>query len=301
MRMIETFTSFELIKRYAPDEIDQQEIIIFSKCIFSYMIDQNYYSNVRKMLNEKINDSDYIEVTTKPATVISEVILDMIKRPLKLISDLSVDKEFDSKILAAFVNEILANDSNHTISNFIIPSLASDNFPFIKLINFLYDIHVKRHLTDNNHGEENETFRDIKFNGYLLHAILHLDVNFLNEIENRNYLQQYLIVIGSMIGCIIKLPRSNEYTKFSNFEDNDESTREESDDDDDDEDDEEMQPQFERLILMDIIKELNDQNRVNRIVRNIDSILHIPKVIHSICVIAHNLMIYNRAAISEYR
>jgi hypothetical protein len=299
MRIIETFTSLDVIKSHAPNE----EIAVrFSKKVFSYLIEKNYYENVRKMMDDKINDNTYDEITTKPRTEISRVILEMIERPLKLVNTLKSDDIFDSKILTSFVNEILSKESNYTISNFIIPSLSADvnNFPYIKLINFLYDVHTKRNHENNYSGGRSK----IQFNGFLLYSILHLDEKHLDNIVASNFLQHYLIVIGSMIGCISKLPKSNEYlTKFSHYDEDDDTpmTNMESDSEDEDDNDEIMQPQFERLILMNIISALNDENRVNKIVRNIEPILHLPNVIHSVCVIAHNLMIYNRAAINEYR
>lgn len=303
MRTIEIFTLYDSIRKYATPEVDEHEILKFSKRLFFYMIEKNYFKNVRKMIEEKINDGTYDEITTTPRTEISKVILEMIERPLKLVNDSQYDDEFDAKILGSFANEILSKDSNYTICNFIIPSLASKiHFPFIKLIKFLFEVHQKREQVDkNNFGERKKSANDIKFNGYLLYSILHLDVNFLDEVINRNLLQQYLTLIGSMTSCICILPKANDYTKFSNFDDNDDINRDASDDDDDDEQDEEMQPQFERLILLDVIQQINEENRVNVIVKNIDSILHLPSVIHSICVIAHNLMIYNRAAMNEYR
>lgn len=302
MRTIESFTSFKSIEKFAPAGISESELLKFSRKIFSYLIDQDYYKNVRKMLDEKIAENTYDEITATPRTEISRVILDMIERPLKLINSTSTlsDEEFNSKILTAFTNEILAKDSNFTIINFIIPSLATRlDFPFLKLINFLNNyINVK--LTQDTNSNSIEK---VKFNGFLLYAILNLDRIFLGEIISKEYLQQYLIVIGSMISCISKLPKSNEYTRFSNYEE-DENEAHEADSSEDEEEtdiDDEMQPQIERLILINIIQQLNDEYRVNTIVKNIDSILHIPNVIHSVCVVAHSLMIFNRAAINEYR
>lgn len=296
MRMIEIFTSIESIRRLCPPELNDQEILRFSKRLFSYMIDTSYFQNVRKMLEDKINAETYIEITTMPRNEMSKVILEMIERPLKLVNNSQNDTVFDSKILASFTNEILSQGSNSTISNFIIPSLAlKQDFPFIKMINFLHEVYLKK-----NQNEQSKLYCNIKFNGYLLYAILHLDVNFLDEIINRNMLEQYLMLIGSMTSCCIcKLPKLNEYTKFSNFDDSDVNDSDEEENDT--EEDDEMQPQFERQILLDVIQQINDENRVNIIVKNIDSILTLPKVIHSICVIAHNLMIYNRAAMNEYR
>lgn len=290
-----------------PPEVSDQDLLRFSKRLFYYMIEKNYYQNVRKMLEYKINEDTYDEKTTQPRTEMSKVILEMIERPLKFVNNLQYDAEYDSNILSAFVNEILSKDTNYTICNFIIPSLASKvDFPFIKLIDFLYQVYLKRNQADNNNqGERHKQNGHIKFNGYLLYSILHLDVNFLDEIINRNMLPQYLTLIGSMTSCICKLPRVNDYAKFSNFDDSDDITHDANDSDEESEtennEDEEMQPQYERLILLDVIQQINDESRVNVIVRNIDSILALPNVIHSICVIAHNLMIYNRAAMNEYR
>ncbi|KAG5670258.1 hypothetical protein PVAND_000535 [Polypedilum vanderplanki] len=300
MRTIEIFTSFESIRNFAPAGINENDLMKFSRQIFSYMIDQNYYENVRKMLNEKIAENTYDEITTVPRTEISKVILSMIERPLKLVNCTTGDEKLDSKILTAFTNDILAKDSNSTIINFIIPSLAkSKDFPFMKFLNFLYSIQIKR-TTNNTFNERNDS--NVIFNGFLLYAILHLDENFLKQIITQGCLQQYLIVIGSMINCISKLPKANDkYIKFSNYEEDEDGMNDSDDEDNESEPDEEMQPQFERLILIKIIHQLNTENRVNAIVRNIDSILHLPNVIHSVCVIAHNLMIFNRAAINEYR
>lgn len=313
MRMIEIFTSFEAIKRHIPAGSNEQEVVRLLKRLFSYMIDQNYFRNVRKMLNEKIPDGTYDQETTRPHNEISQVLLEMIGRPLKLVNIFSDDPPFDSKILASFTVEILTKDFTSTVGNFIVPSLGSQcDFPFIKLIRFLHDVHLEAmrnsdnfcDLTgdNNNHYVSKRAHSNIKFNGYLLFSLLKLDAKFLDEVINQNCLTQYLGVIGAMIGNISKLPKPNLYAEnFSNFDDDD-AVQELSDSEDDTADeDEEMQPQFERLILCDTIVLLNEQNRVNKIVRSIDGLLYKPEVVHSLCLIAHNLMIYNRAAINKYR
>jgi hypothetical protein len=227
------------------------------------------------------------------------------------VNTFSADPTFDSKILSSFTTEILTKDFNNTISNFIVPSLGSQcDFPFIKLIRFLHDIHMQsKHFNEssestvenNNHTEVSQPHKNVKFNGYLLYSVLKLEAKFLDEIINQNCLSHYLIVIGAMIGHISKLPKPNQYTGFSNFDDDDGTQQFSDSDDDEANEDEEMQPQFERLILCDTIVLLNEQNRVGKIVKNIDGLLYKPEVVHSLCSIAHNLMIYNRAAINEYR
>lgn len=251
------------------------------------------------MLNEKISESTYDEVTTRPKTEISKVILEMIWRPLKIVADIDSEDSFKAKILSAFTQEILVLDPNFTITNFIIPSLAViEEFPYVKLVSFLYDAYESPY--NNNFGEKSGS--SLKFNGFLLNAILQFDTNFLDSVINHQCLHKYLTVVGSMINCISTLPKPKENTRFSYVDDNEDSqSDEESDDDEDESPDHEMQSQFERIILLNVIKQLNEENRVNKIVKNIDSILHLPQVIQSICIIAHNLLIYNRSAIHDYR
>lgn len=306
MRMIEIFTSFESIRQNSPNAVNEDDIMQLTKSIFGYMVGQNYYRNVRKMLDDKINENTYDEVTTRPRTEISKVILEMILRPLKLVNELNADSDFDAKILASFTQEFLVRDPNFTIVNFVIPSLAIEgNFPLAKLLNFLYDVHMRdcEFYNNNNNFGEKKIGTNIKFNGFLLNAILKLDVNYLDDIIRKQCLHQYLIVVGSMIGCITKLPKQKENVQFSYVDDGEDSVEETEDESEDEMDnqDDEMQSQLERIVLNDIIKHLNDANRVNKIVRNLDGILHLPEVIQGVCNIAHNLLIYNRAAIHEYR
>lgn len=291
-----------------------QDVVKFLKRLFSYMIDQNYFCIVRKMLNEKIPENTYDEVSVRPHNEMSRVLLEMLERPLKLVNAFSADPSFDSKILSSFTIEILTKDFNSTISNFVVPSLGAqnDSFPFIKLIRLLHDIHMeaarKREgfpmeqlVNNNNHSEVSQSQKNISFNGYLLHSILKLDVKFLDEVINQNCLSQYVIVVGAMIRNISRLPKPSQYVTFSNYDDDD-AIQEMSDSGEDSHDEDvEMQPHFERLILSETIVLLNEQTRVGKIVRNIDGLLYIPEVVHSLCRIAHNLMIYNRIAINEYR
>lgn len=312
MRIIEIFTSFESNKRNVPPGVNDQQIVKFLKRLFSYMIDQNYFGTVRKMLNEKVPEGTYEGVSTRPHNEMSRVLLEMIERPLQLVNTYSTDQAFDTKILASFTTEILTKDFTSTTSNFIVPALGSQHdFPFIKLIRLLHDVHMQTlHNSEcfptdlsaynNNHCGDAQPSREIRFNGYLLFSILKLDEKFLDSVINENCLSHYLVVIGAMIGNISKLPKPSQYVTYSNYDDDDVQELSDSEEEAGDED-EDMQPQFERLILTDTIVLLNESIRVGKIVKNIDALLYKPEVVHSLCLTAHNLMIYNRAAINEYR
>lgn len=307
MRIVEIFTSFGSLKKQVPDGSNEVQVVKFLKRLFSYMIDQNYFAIVRKMIDEKVSENTYDVDSVTPHNEISRVLLQMIERPLKLVNTFNADPLFDSKILSSFTIEFLTKDFNRTISNFIVPALgAQTEFPFIKLVQFLHDIHketvrgTERFLTDQSVNSE-VNLNNIKFNAYLLYSLLKLDTIFLDKMVDQNCLSQYLIVIGAMVGNISRLPKPSQYVTFSNYYDDDAIQDSDSDQDSHD-DDEDMQPQFERLILSDTIVQLNEQTRVGKIVKNIDGLLYIPEVVHSLCLISHNLMIYNRSArVNEYR
>jgi ubiquitin-protein ligase E3 C len=287
MRMIEIFTSYEFIRQRSSATVNEQETMQLIKSIFSLMIDESYFKNMRIMMADKINENTYDEeLTIRPRTEISKVIFEMIWRPLKLLNELVIDQDFDNKILASFIQEILIYDPNFTIVNFIIPSLASSSsFPFAKLLNFLYT-----HKEQNYFKKPPYILSENKI--ILCHLILQLDVNFLDELIKQQNLHQYLVVLGQMIGCISKLPKPKESEKFSYVDENESNS--EDDESEDENGDQEMESQFERFVLLNIIKQLNDENRVNKIVNNLNTVLHLPEAIQSICNIAHNLYLYNR-------
>lgn len=94
MTMIENFTSFDYIRQKIKHE-SEERVENFLKRLFSYMIDQNYFQKVRQMVDEKIPDNTYDEETARPHNQLSGVLLEMLKRPLKLVSAFSVDRVFE--------------------------------------------------------------------------------------------------------------------------------------------------------------------------------------------------------------
>lgn len=57
----------------------------------------------------------------------------------------------------------------------------------------------------------------------------------------------------------------------------------------------------ERDCLFEVITMLNDEKRVEIILDNIDGYLDNVQVLYSLCKICHNLMLYHRTAVFEFR
>lgn len=59
---------------------------------------------------------------------------------------------------------------------------------------------------------------------------------------------------------------------------------------------------MEQECLLEVVERLNDMTRSRLIVDNIElHFLGVPEVLHCLCKICHHLMLYNRAAIFEYK
>lgn len=57
----------------------------------------------------------------------------------------------------------------------------------------------------------------------------------------------------------------------------------------------------EKTVLTEIIVLLNDTNRVNLVVNNLDKFLESPEIILCLCKVCHNLMTINRKAVFVYK
>lgn len=95
-----------------------------------------------------------------------------------------------------------------------------------------------------------------------------------------------------MVENINKIPKVSQYTfTFKRLYTSDDS---DSDSDSDAERDDPMYTIMEINTLNDVMRMLNDQQRVQRIVGNIDSLLDEPSVLLCACKICHSLMTHNK-------
>lgn len=236
------------------------------------------------------------------------------------------------RIANSFVEEILVPEYTPPIQLFILPCLAnSDEFPFFYLLQyFSYLIVDNSQLHDDNqmegqqhqqqsiivdyqssqeHGtvdNRQQEFVDNLFSSsFLLVSFLTLDQMHFNRMHtNAVHVRNYIKVLGKLSNNIRKLPHR---PSVSMFRQNDEGV--ERDDDDSDSEDnnrristgsDSVSP-LERECLLEVITLLNEEKRAHLIVDHYEAYLDDFEVLHSLCKICHNLMLYHRTAVFEFR
>lgn len=138
-------------------------------------------------------------------------------------------------------------------------------------------------------------------------------------LEQSNLLIAYVRVIAQMMPNILQLPKSTLRTQFSAPHRHTDSDDE--DDETDESDAEEDQPTThtldydmdqpcrntrelsakERNCLLESIAILSETQRVDDIVHQMEPHIEQTQLIYALCEICHNLMIYNKHAVYEYK
>lgn len=93
-----------------------------------------------------------------------------------------------------------------------------------------------------------------------------------------------------MVENINKIPKVSQYTFKHLYTSDDSDSNSDSDIDRDDP----MYSMIEITTLNDVMKMLNDDQRVRKIVGNIDNLLDEPSVLLCACKICHSLMTHNK-------
>lgn len=334
-RVLETFSSRDMVARYISDPQRQN---IYLKDLYKYLIKRKYFTLVRQLMETKV-PALYDEVLSPPNSI-SDTLLQMVRHPLKLLSQMphTVNNELANLILSSFIEEILAPVYTPAIQLFLIPCLAnSPDFPFIALLQRLNDVVNETYGGGNEaaigtKGELTGSFAtsssaslslDQRYLGstiempiqattnkpnllestYLFHALLKLDVNFIDKLRNYNQiLCAYIRILAHLSNTIRTLPRSSKVNAYRI-----------TDDDDDDGDDSDSSTKDNRRtnehtisrqeidVLTEAIGLLNEHQRAVMIVDSSATFLNNPDVLHSLCLICHNLMLHHRLAIYEYK
>lgn len=328
-RMLETFTGETQLRRYIDDPVTVRE---FLEDIYAYLVRRRYFKLVRQMLDEKVPPLDGPVV--HPPNSISATLLQMLMHPLKLVNSCTGCSQL---ILASFIEEILVPKFSEPIRSFVLPCLARDlQFPFLYFIQYLGRTIYNNHggggsgsgsLGGCSRAEQMETddisstaatalakatsSKDVFYSSpYLLNALLTLDELYLCRMNEEEYLSAYIRIIASMLTCLNRLPRRAVRQGAALLKSEDSS---DSADSDDDERvmrssakgggfDGDSSARMEQECLLEVVERLNDMTRARLIVDNIElHFLGVPEVLHCLCKICHHLMLYNRAAIFEYK
>lgn len=298
---METFSSDEIVSKYITDiDIRRQ----YLESIYRYLVKRKYFSLVRQLLNDKVPPLD--EPVESPPTPLSETLLQMVQHPLKLLAakpanelhDTIISHECATIILSSFVDEILIPKSLPAIRYFVVPSLSTwTAFPFQDLLQYLYDSTIER---TNSIIEVNQQQRieQIFTSPYCFEAFLLLDTLHQSQIHSDIRLVKcYIRVIGRFSDNWRHL---EQRTAPSIFHHMDTDITEDYDSDDDDSPTELIAVDV-RECLLSAIQLVNADKRVDIIVERNDCFLDDESTIHSLCKICHNLMLYHRMAVLEYR
>lgn len=327
-RTLETFSSDEIVSRYI---IDVHVRRAYLENVYRYLVKRKYFKLVRQLLEEKV--PPLYEVVLSAPNSISDTLLQMIRHPLHLLSagdDLVVSVDCATLILSSFVAEILVPEYTAPIQFFILPCLAQrSDFPFFHLLQYLSDLVDNHEIIINNEqasihqstndrlhhphqhhhhqmtiaGHNINNLNQLFNSSYLFKSILMLDQMSLEQMDkNDNCVRNYIKVLGKLSNNIRKLQHRS---KQSIFRQEDYAMEVDPDDDFDSDDEEQRYKEtistIERECLQDVITLLNAPERAQLILGHNDDYLKDVSVLYSLCKICHNLMLYHRVAVFEYR
>lgn len=231
-------------------------------------------------------------------------------------------------ILSSFVEEILVPEYTPPIQLFILPCIANNmEFPFFHLLQYLSDLIVDdcmlsahqsgeqppiaEYQTSQDHfaddSQQTDAIDKLFSSSFLLKSLLTLDqLHFERMHANIGFVRRYIKILGKLSNNIRKLP--HRLQSVSVFRQSDVGVDREDDDDDSDNEDSQritsgndsISP-MERECLLEVIYLLNEDKRAHLIVDHYENYLDNFEVLHSLCRICHNFMLYHRSAIFEYR
>ncbi|XP_031629740.1 ubiquitin-protein ligase E3C [Contarinia nasturtii] len=330
-RTLETFSSDDIVSKYITDANVRRTYL---ESVYRYLVQRKYFKLVRQLLEEKI--PPLYDVVLSPPNSISETLLQMIQHPLRLMCAANkttttneqvpsslISKDCANLILSSFVEEILVPKYTKPIQLFVIPCLANSvEFPFPHLLQYLSDKIAEKCTNQTVVGsleqntdysisssvssvsiarENSKAIDDVFCSSYVFHSFMTLDQLHLHRIKNNAiWARNYINVLGHLSENIRKLQPRSSQSLFKQYD-----TEFDADDDIDSDEEEDRKIESismeERDCLLEAITFLNDQNHVEIILDNIDNCLDDVQVLYSLCKICHNLMLYHRTAVFEFR
>uniref|UniRef100_A0A1B0FE55 Ubiquitin-protein ligase E3C n=1 Tax=Glossina morsitans morsitans TaxID=37546 RepID=A0A1B0FE55_GLOMM len=336
LRMLETFTAEASIERYIEND---KLILIYLDCIFRFLVERDYYFRLRQMLEQKCPPLD--GETLHPPNHFSEAIFQLMLRPLLLANRSSffsfgetVYRSFSKHVLSSIYSEpiqyfiipCLAECTEFPFE-YLIKSLArwipveqaeeisKDNDPTSTFgANFSVTLSGKCRTSISQ--TKTKDFAKI-FTCFLLHSLLILDRKHLKSLHAKSLLGDYIKIIGHVSPMILRLPKCSLKRISHHANDIEDSSTEESDDEESISTNQRtlqamdvvntstintaLLTESEKQNLLKCVEMLNDNQRVQTIADNIENYLKDDGVLQGLCEICHNLMIYNKTAIFDYK
>ncbi|EDV37490.1 uncharacterized protein Dana_GF11384 [Drosophila ananassae] len=330
LRMLETFTTFSSVNRYLEDEV---QVFRYLERVFGFLIVRDYFLRLRRLLDEKCPPLD--GETLHAPSPLADALLQLLLRPLVVARRASAGGQVSSMSLSVcqnFVRDILATPHTDPLRYFVLPCLAqSSEFPFDLLIRSLVDALESAMPVDSDNISSRRSFLfhgveaghrpqaqpiEVLFSSFLLNSLLVLDRRQLAQLQQGSLLVVYVRLIAEMMPNILQLPKSTLRSQA-----NAPHRHRDSDDESDESDEEEDQPSARTLdydmeqscrtsselgekecdSLLESIAILNETERVDFIVQQLDPHIENGQLIYALCEICHNLMIYNKHAVFEYK
>ncbi|KYN18133.1 PREDICTED: ubiquitin-protein ligase E3C [Trachymyrmex cornetzi] len=270
LRVLEVFTTREDMEKVLPLSASKHTYRHLES-IFVYLIQHNYFEQLRKLLDEKV--PPMVEVTSVAPTPISKCLLDMIKRPVDLISYVNHRENFSTLVLRELCGSVFSPRLSDPIRMFVVPALAEfKDFPYIQLIICINRLQLIPTIN-------------------LLYCVLSLDSsNQFSWCKSEDVLTNYLQVLASLSSTIVPLMAEQSISERQ------------IDNDSDNESNGNVTDQEQADILRQCIEMLNEQQRVNGILSAIEQSQSDPPVLlQPLCRLCHHLLITNKLAVQKYK
>lgn len=268
LRVLEVFIVSEDIELILKNNANR-----YLEDIFTYLIKNRYLQHLKHMIEEKI--PPMVEPSAVPPTPIAKCIMDMIKRPLKLVHHLDnsaetskrTSDEFSVFVLSKLCESVLSPKMSEPIKMFIVPALGEfQEFPYVQLINCINRFDVQPTMS-------------------LLYCVLTLEPAKFCLGQSKQVLINYLQALATMSSMVTTI--SAEQTL-------------DTDSDSDSNADAEMTDEEECDILRQCIEMFNEEHRVQNLLAAVDH-NEDSSILQPLCQLCHNLLITGKLAIHKYK
>lgn len=266
LRVLESFITSDLTRK------DQETYKNHLRDILKYLVQNSYFSNIKKLMEDNTPPLD--DSTPSPPTLRLKCYFDLIKQPLVLSSDTKYDNDFALIVIKQFVNTILVPRMSDPIRLFLIPALVElKGFPYAEMICCINRLEIVPTRS-------------------LLYAVLTLEPASFNPSLSDTVLVNYVQVLASMTSTTLVAVPSEAPAGDAMIDDTDDMSISDAE--------AVLVDQGQVEIMMQCIKMLNEDDRVNRILGSLDR-SDDPTVLQSLCQLCHNLLRTDKLASHKYK